>query len=96
MSNPNNLIRPAVLNNANLPTATPVVKGYRENEDKRIDRICAYQCELAFRRFLNPNMNIVREDHVTEERFRNNLSDLDRVPDVVWGLKGFLRKPFKV
>lgn len=93
MSNPQNLIRPPVLNNVNPSNAAPAVEGNVENDNDRIARICAQQCELAIRRFLDPNSDVGGEDQGIEERFRNNLGDLDKVPDVVRSLREFSGNP---
>lgn len=82
MANPNNLVRPPVLNVPNAPEI-------ERNLEETIARICAQQCQNAIRNFLDPDSDIGGEDQTIDDRYRNNLTDLDKVPDVVKCLKDF-------
>lgn len=88
MSNPNNLLRPPVLNVANPPEVGRVNNPI-DNLEETIARICAQQCQIAIRNLIDPNSDIAGEDQIIEERFRDNLTDLDKVPDVVRCLREF-------
>lgn len=90
MSNPNNLIRPPVLNAPNPPPPDAArVDNRIENLEETIARICAQQCQIAIRNFIDPNASIPGEDQIIEDRYRNDLTDLDKVPDVVKCLREF-------
>lgn len=84
MSNPNNVVRPPVLNIPNPPDV-----GRIQNLEETIARICAQQCQIAIRNLINPNSDISGEDQIIEDRYRDNLTDLDKVPDVVKCLREF-------
>lgn len=91
MSNPNNLVRPPVLN-VNVPNPVPNNENNR-NMEEMIARICAQQCQIAINQILDPNANIGGIDQVIEERYRNDLADLDKVPDVVRNIREFSGNP---
>lgn len=85
MSNPENLIRPPVLN---LPN--PELQGNQNRVmEETIAHICAQQCQIAIRQFLNPNAEISGVDQVIDPRYGNDLTELDKVPDVVRSLREF-------
>lgn len=92
MSNPENLIRPAVL---------PQGSNRSPNSQISLDELSTLISNIATEIFtrqgpqliqetLNPNAgpNIVRDQEI-EERFRNNLGDLDKIPDIVKCLREF-------
>lgn len=87
MSNPENLIRPPVLN---IPIQEPVNPNRNQViMEETIARICAQQCQMAIRQYLNPSADIAGVDQFIDERYRNDLADLDKVPDVVRSLREF-------
>lgn len=59
------------------------------NVEETIARICAQQCQIAIRQLLRRNEDIAGFDQIIEDRYVNNLSDLDKVPDVVRSLREF-------
>lgn len=92
MANPNNLLRPPILNN--LPPTQPQPSGSAQqnsnvNNIDAIVRMCQEQSRIAVRQILNPNAYISGSDQEIEERYRENLSDLDKIPDVVRCLREF-------
>lgn len=58
-----------------------------------IARICAEQCQIAIRQYFNPSSDISGVDQAIEARYSNDLSDLDKVPDVVRSLREFSGNP---
>lgn len=97
MATPNNPIRPAILNinNSNGQNNNGQNNTNNSNEinsvnmEQTIARICAHQCQLAIAQFLRPSTEISGEDETIDERYRGNLTDLDKVPDVVRSLREF-------
>lgn len=89
MSNPSNLIRPPVIQMP--PLGEPIINDNRLplNMEETIARICAQQCQVAIRQLMRPSSDIAGVDQIIEERFRNNLDDLDKVPGVIKSLKDF-------
>ncbi|XP_075151143.1 uncharacterized protein LOC142225255 [Haematobia irritans] len=98
MSNPNNLIRPPILtppnnqpNNPNIPPIPPINHNAQSEADiiNVVTRICREQCRNVVENMLNPNADISGIDQGIDERYRENLTDLDKVPDIVRCLREF-------
>lgn len=99
MSNPNNLIRPPVLPNP-ASGSNPT-----QNAQLSIDDLTSLISNIAsdvLRRqgpqvvqaALNPNNNLDNiSDQQIDDRHRDNLSDMDKIPDVVKCLKEFSGQP---
>lgn len=100
MSNPNNLIRPPILNVNNSDGQNNNGQNNNNNNsainsanmEQTIARICAQQCQIAIAQFLRPSSDIAGEDETIDVRYRENLTDLDKVPDVVRSLREFSGK----
>lgn len=94
MSNPNNLIRPPVApanasQNAqmNMDELTAIISNIVTN-------IFRQQGPQIVQAALSPNANIQNaSDQQIEDRHRNNLNDMDKIPDVVKCLKEFTGQP---
>lgn len=88
MANPNNLVRPPVLNipNPPIPQIQPNVNAI---DIDAIRQMCAEQSRNVVRQILNPNADISGIDQDIEERYRGNLTELDKIPDVVRCLREF-------
>lgn len=89
MANPNptaGILRPPIIN-----ISTDVEQNRVTQET--ITRICAEQCRIAIREYLNPSAEIAGSDQTIEARYANNLTDLDKVPDVVRSLREFSGNP---
>lgn len=106
MANPNNLIRPPVLNNPIPPaqpsTAVPPAapsNTFNTSELQSIvtsivTQVLSSQAKDLVRTYLNPNSELTTAtDQTIEAQYRNNLSDLDKVPDVVRCLREFSGNP---
>lgn len=93
MANQDNLIRPAVINIPNPPNPpNPSISQnaqFEQNITRLVNRICTEQCRNIVESILNPNIDISGSDQGIDERFRENLVDLDKVPDVVKCLREF-------
>lgn len=91
MSNPNNLIRPPLLNPNNHPTdpASNNNAQIEANIINIINRVCREQCRNLVENILNPNAEIAGNDQGIDERYRENLTELDKVPDIVRCLREF-------
>lgn len=90
MANPNgDLLRPPILNIPNPPP--PLPNGNIDMD--RILRACVEQSRRTVREILNPNADISGVDQQIEERFRGELDDLDRIPDIVRCLREFSGNP---
>lgn len=95
MANPNNLLRPPVLNNPSPPSPSPpqpsgsAQQNLTLNDINAIVRMCQEQSLIAVRQVLNPYEHISGTDQGIDERYRENLSDLDKIPDVVRCLREF-------
>lgn len=94
MANPNNLIRPPVLNTPN-PIPNPTVQ-LNEELDNRIAAICAQQCRIIVQSIINPNNDAnYGTDQNIDDRYRNDLSELDKIPDIVRSLRDFSGNPME-
>lgn len=99
MANPNNLIRPPVLNTPNPnPIPNPSVEPHNSRMntelENRISLICEQQCRNIVQSIINPNADInYGNDQTIEERYRENLHDLDKIPDIVRSLREFSGNP---
>lgn len=96
MSNPNNLIRPPVLNTNNPPIPPPLntppippTAQLEVNIVNLVTRICREQCKGLVENILNPSADISGIDQGIDEQYRANLTDLDKVPDIVRCLREF-------
>lgn len=96
MANPNNLIRPPVLNrgNAEEPPVAPARPLTLAELTPLISQIATQvlqqQVPSMVQNVLNPNANIgLVSDQIINEEHRNNMQDLDKVPDVVKYLREF-------
>lgn len=89
MANPNNLIRPPILNPIpNNPPTPPVERNNIPDMDV-ITRLVQQQCQIAVQQILNPNADIAGDDQTIEDRFKENITELDKIPDVVRCLREF-------
>ena len=86
MSNSSKLIRPQVLSEPN-----PLEAGCIDidNMEETTARICAQKRQIAIKNLLDPNADFIGEDQMIDDRFRNNLTDLDKKPDIVKSLRDF-------
>lgn len=94
MSNPENLIRPAILttNNSNPnPSIPPTIPNAQleANIVNLVARVCREQCRGLVENILNPSAEISGIDQGIDEQYRTNLTDLDKVPDIVRCLREF-------
>lgn len=83
MANPST-IRPTVLN-APIPNTNPAVQ-INEKSKNRIAAICEQQRRNLVQAIINPNNN---------DRYRNGLSDLDKIPDFVKSFRDFSANPME-
>lgn len=100
MANPNNLVRPPVLNSEtqNIPRGTPNAQLSLDDLRSLISNIAldvvTREGPQVVQATLNPDANLCNvADQVIEDRHRANLGDLDRIPDVVKCLKEFSGHP---
>lgn len=108
MANPNGLIRPPVLGtpppNPSPMPAQPSISAQAPNTPNAaeltalitniVSQVLSSQTKSLVQSYLNPNSELVTAtDQTIEERHRNNLADLDKVPDVVRCLREFSGKP---
>lgn len=92
MSNPENLIRPAILttSNPNPPTPLPTQNAqFESNIVNLVTRVCREQCRGLVENILNPSAEISGIDQGIDAQYRENLTDLDKVPDIVRCLREF-------
>lgn len=99
MSNPNNLVRPAILNpppptNPNNPPQPPEpvnidIPQMEAAITSLVTRLCREQCRSLVGDILNPNSDFTARDQEIEDQYKENLTDLDKVPDVVRCLREF-------
>lgn len=97
MANENNLIRPSILN---IPTPNPQAPSHSNqnlpnaSNANNIDmNVITRICEQAISRILNPNSEISGIDQEIEDRYRDNLTELDKIPDAIRGLREFSGNP---
>lgn len=98
MANPNNLIRPPILN---IPPQDPIPDPHNgqptfnlENLRTVILEVIHSQVPRILEATLRPNINHVSMvDQVIDAEHLNNLGDLDKIPDVVKCLREFSGKP---
>lgn len=102
MSNPNNLIRPPVLNpvNPNPPVQAPSVQSGQNilQTTAMITGIVQNIIETQFQGLLQANSQLGSgfssySDQTIDPSHNNNISDLDKVPDVVKCLRDFSGNP---
>lgn len=105
MANPNNLIRPPVLNNPTPPAPSTAASPAAPNNTfdvgelqsivtTIVTQVLSSQAKDLVRKYLNPNSELTTAtDQTIEARYRDNLSDLDKVPDVVRCLREFSGNP---
>lgn len=94
MANPNNLIRPPILNtqpppnpdNPPNPINFPQMEAAITN---LVTRLCREQCRNIVGNVVDPGPDFILRDQEIEEQYRTNLGDLDKVPDVVRCLREF-------
>lgn len=98
MANQDKLIRPAIINIPPNPSTLPPNPStastsqnaqFEENIRRIVTRVCTEQCRSIVESILNPNAEISGTDQGIDERFRDNLTELDKVPDVVRCLREF-------
>lgn len=94
--NPNNLVRPPVIQNVNQPPAAPNANQLNPDMEiaisQAVRRICLAECQAIVPNLVNPRQNIFRDQEI-DEAHRANLGDLDKVPDVVRCLREFSGDP---
>lgn len=101
MSNPNNLVRPSILNNPQPPGPNnpPNPQNPLNNPQMEaaivnlVTQICRENCRSIVENILDPNADIIAGDQIIEERYRENLNDMDKVPDIVRCLREFSGNP---
>ena len=102
MSNPHNILRPPILNtstNTDRPATSNTNATMSEQElvnliTKISSEVVNRQGPLMVQSTINPNANTNSViDQCIEERYANNLGDLDKIPDVVKCLRDFDGNP---
>lgn len=90
MANPNNLIRPPVLGHNTTPPPAQQISPDLANIIRAMvsQAIEASGPELV-RTTLGNNNNPIIKDQTIEEQYRNNMAEMDKVPDVVRSLREF-------
>ena len=96
MTSPHNIIRPSLLSNNPTPTQTttpnpaPQVSPELNNLIKNmLTQMLQTDGQTIIQSFLNNNPNQNITDQTIDERFRNDMSELDKIPDVVRSLRDF-------
>lgn len=92
MSNPNNLIRPPVLNPENPQSNPPNPAPMNAAIQQQIASFVAEQVRATLQYLHGPKEEIAN-DIVIEEENRNNLSELDKIPDIVRSIREFSGNP---
>lgn len=103
MSNPNNLIRPAIINPSNpntTPNPAPSVQHGQNVNPALIASMVQNVLETQFQGLLRTNSQINSDstnfsDQTIDPSPDNNISDLDKVPDVVKCLRNFSGNPME-
>lgn len=106
MANPSNLLRPPILNNPTPPPQTntpnpPAAPGNTINMSELqatitsiVTQVLSSQAKDLVRTYLNPNAELTTaKDQTIEAQYRNNLSELDKIPDIVRCLREFSGNP---
>lgn len=102
MSNPNNLLRPPILNPPPNPPPNPPLNPQfnPQNADLQayvtniVTRVLNAEGRNIIQGILNPNSDQIRGiDQIINPEHRANLADLDKVPDVVRCLRDFSGQP---
>lgn len=102
MSNPNNLIRPAVLSQQNPSVGNPTVPtGLNQDQFNQLQLTLLDSLKQLFltegktlvNNIINPSQEFANlPDQTIDVRYSNNLEDLEKVPDVVKSLREFSGK----
>ena len=94
MSNPNNIIRPAVLTAVDRPTISMTESELTNIISRIATESINSQGPLMVQSTLNPNAHIENiTEQGTEDRYANNLGELDKIADVVKCLRDFEGNP---
>lgn len=99
MSNPNNLIRPAVLNTVETSRRQAAFQQHRDmaqNNDvaQTIRQIITEQLPVLLRQAQTNSFDFTNaENQSINPENQRNLDDLDKVPDIVKGLREFSGNP---
>ncbi|XP_067642006.1 retrovirus-related Gag polyprotein from transposon HMS-Beagle isoform X1 [Eurosta solidaginis] len=96
MSNPNNLIRPSMLG-ANPPAAPPAPPSANNQISPDLANMIKSMISLAIeasvpnivQSVLNNTTNPIITDQTIDAQFQNNMSEMDKIPDVVRSLREF-------
>lgn len=102
MSNPSNLIRPPVLGNTTpVAPAGPSGSGTQISPELAhlvknvVTLILQTDGQSIIQSILNNGTNQNIRDQTIDERYRDNMNEMDKIPDVVRS-RGFFRKRFRV
>lgn len=87
MSNPENLIRPPVLNPEQVPRALNI-NDLNNIISETTSRLFEQRLPGIIQNILNPNPGAVTDQEI-DAQYRGNLTDLDKIPDIVKSLREF-------
>lgn len=90
--NPNNLIRPPVIQQQNAPAPIVLTPEIERAISQAVHNLCILECASIVPTLVNPRIRILTDQGI-DEAHQANLSDLDKVPDVVKCFREFLGDP---
>lgn len=100
MANPNNLVRPSLLGNSDQnpqPGASPALQPAPELQNlvrNLVTQILNTDGRTIIQNIIGTDTNSIPvTDQIIDERHRNNLTEIDKIPDVVRSLREFSGKP---
>ncbi|GBO99947.1 Retrovirus-related Gag polyprotein from transposon HMS-Beagle [Eumeta japonica] len=93
MANPNNLIRPPVINPVPAGISQEQFNQLQTNLLGSLRQLFLTEGRTLISNVINPTQEFANlPDQIIDERYNNNLEDLEKVPDIIKSLREFSGK----